>query len=89
MIIFYRIKGSDEALKIFSRYDDLIAKIKDFKQKYFNDWTLTVPKIIKDKTNNMILARQGSDLILNFSPMVSDLTFLVENKAYVRLGINF
>lgn len=66
-----RIKESDEAKKIFIRHDELIEKIKNFMKKYFDDWTLTVPKIIKEKANNMILARQGSDLILNFSPVVN------------------
>lgn len=66
-----RIKDTDEAKKIFIRHDELIENIKQFKKKYFDDWTLTVPKIIKEKANNMILARQGSDLVLNFSPVVN------------------
>lgn len=66
----YRIKGSDEAKKIFIRHEDLIKKIEEFKKKYFSDWALTIPKIIKDKSKLTILARQGSDLILNFSPAV-------------------
>lgn len=66
-----RIKGTDEAKKIFIRYEELIEKINEFKRKYFYDWTLTVSKIIEETTNNMILARQGSDLVLNFHPMVS------------------
>lgn len=45
--------------------------INEFKQKYFNDWAISVPKTIELKTNNKILARQGSDLVLNFSPMVN------------------
>lgn len=31
---------------------------------------MSIPKIIEEKTNNTIIARQGSDLIMNFSPMV-------------------
>lgn len=66
-----RIKGTDEAMKIFARYDKLIEDINAFKKKYFNDWAVNVPKLIEKKTNNMILARHGSDLILNFDPLVS------------------
>lgn len=73
----YRIKETEEAKKIFDRYDELIAKINEFKKKYFEDWTLLVPKIIKEKANNMILARQGSDLVLNFSPVVNILYFVL------------
>ncbi|XP_028172090.1 dynein beta chain, ciliary-like [Ostrinia furnacalis] len=67
------IKGSEEAIKIFERYDQLIEKIEAFKKKYFGDWAVTIPKIIEDKTNNTIIARQASDLIMNFSPMVIDI----------------
>ncbi|KAI8438868.1 hypothetical protein MSG28_011209 [Choristoneura fumiferana] len=63
------IKGSEEALKLFARYDKLIEDINAFKKKYFNDWTVNVPKIIEQKTKNVILSRHGSDLVLNFSPM--------------------
>lgn len=65
-----RIKGTDEAKKIFIRHEELIEKINAFKKKYFHEWTLTVAKIIEETTNNMILARQGCDLVLNFHPMV-------------------
>lgn len=65
-----RIKSSEEALKLFARYDKLIEDINAFKKKYFNDWTVNVPKIIEQKTKNVILSRHGSDLVLNFSPMV-------------------
>ncbi|CAH1639911.1 unnamed protein product [Spodoptera littoralis] len=67
------IKGTDEAKKIFIRHEELIEKINEFKRKYFYDWTLTVSKIIEETTNNMILARQGSDLVLNFHPMLLDI----------------
>ncbi|KAJ8736094.1 hypothetical protein PYW08_006750 [Mythimna loreyi] len=67
------IKGTDEAKKIFIRHEELIEKINAFKKKYFHDWTLTVSKIIEDTTNNMILARQGCDLVLNFHPMLLDI----------------
>lgn len=70
-LFLYRIKNSDEAVKIFTRYEKLIENINEFKKKYFNDWAVTIPKIIENKTNNTIIARQGSDLIMNFSPMVS------------------
>jgi hypothetical protein len=70
-LFLFRIKGTEEALKLFKRYDDLMEKIKEFKKKYFHEWTLNIPKIIESKANNSIIARQGSDLILNFSPMVS------------------
>ncbi|KAI8438867.1 hypothetical protein MSG28_011209 [Choristoneura fumiferana] len=67
------IKGSEEALKLFARYDKLIEDINAFKKKYFNDWTVNVPKIIEQKTKNVILSRHGSDLVLNFSPMILDI----------------
>lgn len=70
-----RIKGTDEAKKIFIRHEELIEKINAFKKKYFYEWTLTVSEIIEETTNNMILARQGSDLVLNFHPMVSSYFF--------------
>nr|XP_026486610.1 dynein beta chain, ciliary [Vanessa tameamea] len=67
------IKNCEEARKIFIRYDKLMDDINEFKRKYFNDWAVTVPKTIESKSNNTILARQGSDLILNFSPTLLEL----------------
>lgn len=69
-LFLYRIKGADEAKKIFIRHEELIHRINEFKKKYFNDWAKKIPKVIEEKTNKMILARQGSDLILNFNPTV-------------------
>ncbi|CAG9135931.1 unnamed protein product [Plutella xylostella] len=67
------IKDTDEAKKIFTRYDNLIEEIDAFKKKYFNDWTVNVPKLIDENTNKMILSRQGGDLVLNFSPTLLDI----------------
>ncbi|CAH0405196.1 unnamed protein product [Chilo suppressalis] len=67
------IKGSEEAMRLFKRYDKLIEDINEFKKNYFNDWTFNIPKIIESKTKNSIIARQGSDLVLNFSPMILDI----------------
>ncbi|KAL4716849.1 hypothetical protein ACJJTC_012660 [Scirpophaga incertulas] len=66
------IKGTEEAIKLFERYEKLMEKIKEFKKKYFNEWASNIPEIIKEKANNSIIARQGSDLVLNFSPMILD-----------------
>ncbi|KAL4703187.1 hypothetical protein ACJJTC_018259 [Scirpophaga incertulas] len=66
------IKGTEEAIKLFERYEKLMEKIKEFKKKYFNEWASNIPEIIKEKANNSIIARQGSDLVLNFSPMIID-----------------
>lgn len=38
---------------------------------------MTVAKIIDEKSNKMILARQGSDLVLNFDPMVSSIDYYI------------
>ena len=70
-ILLPRIKDTEESKKIFTRYEKLISDINDFKRKYFDDWAINVPKIIESKSKNTILARQGSDLVLNFSPTVS------------------
>ncbi|XP_038207715.1 dynein beta chain, ciliary [Zerene cesonia] len=67
------IKGCGEAVKLFARYDELIKNINEFKRKYFNDWAATIPAVIEEKTNNPIITRQGSDLILNFSPALLEL----------------
>lgn len=66
-----RIKDAEEAQKIFARYEELMKKINEFKRKYFHDWAQNIAKVINEKINNTILARQGSDLILNYSPIVS------------------
>lgn len=71
IISLQRIKDTDEALALFERYDTLIENINSFKKKYFDDWTENIAKEIEEKSNNTILARQGSDLVLNFSPNVS------------------
>ncbi|XP_049878702.1 dynein beta chain, ciliary [Pectinophora gossypiella] len=67
------IKETEEALKIFSRYEKLIEDINAFKKKYFTDWTRTVSRLIEVNTKKMILARQGSDLVLNFHPLLLDI----------------
>ncbi|KAI5645013.1 dynein heavy chain and region d6 of dynein motor domain-containing protein [Phthorimaea operculella] len=67
------IKNTDEAMKIFARYDKLIESINEFKKKYFNDWTKTIASVIEENVNKMILARQGQDLILNFHPTLQDI----------------
>ncbi|CAG9581722.1 unnamed protein product [Danaus chrysippus] len=67
------IKEKEDAIKLFDRYDQLMKDITDFKRKYFNEWTATIPKIIELNINNTILARQGSDLVLNFSPEIMEL----------------
>ncbi|XP_041975803.1 dynein beta chain, ciliary [Aricia agestis] len=64
------ITECDEAKKIFDRYETLMNKINDFKRKYFSDWSASIPDVIREKSNNSIITREGSDLILNFSPML-------------------
>lgn len=62
-----------------------MEKIKAFKRKYFDEWALGIPKVIEEKTKNTILARQGQDLILNFSPMVRRNT----SGSYLRILLSW
>ncbi|KAL4716976.1 hypothetical protein ACJJTC_012787 [Scirpophaga incertulas] len=69
----HSIKDTEEATKLFERHEKLIENISEFKKKYFDDWKSNVPDIIKCKANNFIIARQGSNLVSNFSPMILDI----------------
>lgn len=48
-----------------------MENINEFKKKYFNDWADNIANQIETKIKNTILSRQGSDLVMNFSPTVS------------------
>lgn len=66
----FRIKGSDEAIKLFERYEKLMKNINEFKKTYFHEWASSIPKIIHENTNDVVVVYQSGDIVLNFSPQV-------------------